>query len=77
MCQGVDWGVRRVLVLAVRVYQRGISPYLPRRCRFHPTCLEYVAQAILRHGIFQGGWLSPKRILKCGPWHPGGYDPVP
>ncbi|HAF70424.1 TPA: membrane protein insertion efficiency factor YidD [Candidatus Acetothermia bacterium] len=70
-------GVRRVLVGAVRVYQRVISPILPRRCRFYPSCSEYAAQAILTHGVLRGGWLSLKRILKCGPWHPGGYDPVP
>ncbi len=70
-------GVRRVFVMAIRVYQRGISPLLPRRCRFYPSCSEYAAQAILTHGVVRGGWLSLKRILKCGPWHPGGYDPVP
>ncbi|HHE48359.1 MAG TPA: membrane protein insertion efficiency factor YidD [Candidatus Acetothermia bacterium] len=63
--------------MAIRVYQRGISPLLPRRCRFYPSCSEYAAQAILTHGVVRGGWLSLKRILKCGPWHPGGYDPVP
>jgi len=65
------------LVVAVRVYQRVISPILPHRCRFYPSCSEYAAQAILTHGVLRGGWLSLKRILKCGPWHPGGYDPVP
>ncbi|MBC7098487.1 membrane protein insertion efficiency factor YidD [Candidatus Bipolaricaulota bacterium] len=69
--------MRRALVVAVRVYQRVISPILPHRCRFYPSCSEYAAQAILAHGVLRGGWLSLKRILKCGPWHPGGYDPVP
>jgi len=69
--------MRRVLVLLIRGYQRGISPFLPRRCRFYPTCSEYAAQAISRHGPLKGGWLAIRRLVKCGPWHPGGYDPVP
>jgi len=65
------------MVFLIRGYQRGISPLLPHRCRFYPTCSEYAAQAISRHGPLKGGWLATKRLLKCGPWHPGGYDPVP
>ncbi|WP_269542479.1 membrane protein insertion efficiency factor YidD [Cerasicoccus fimbriatus] len=67
----------------VRVYQLTLSP-MKRLilgpgggCRFHPTCSEYTRVAILRHGFFKGGWLGFVRILKCGPWHPGGCDPVP
>ncbi|MEO0794274.1 MAG: membrane protein insertion efficiency factor YidD [Verrucomicrobiota bacterium] len=69
--------------LVVRVYQLTLSP-LKRLllgpaagCRFHPTCSEYTRQSLLRHGLFKGGWLALKRIVKCGPWHPGGDDPVP
>ncbi len=69
--------VRQALVLPIRFYQRFISPFLPRRCRFHPSCSEYAAQAILKHGILRGGWLALRRLLRCGPWHPGGYDPLP
>ncbi|MBC7092522.1 membrane protein insertion efficiency factor YidD [Candidatus Bipolaricaulota bacterium] len=69
--------VRRVAVGVVRLYQRGISPFLPRRCRFYPTCSEYAVQALLRHGLLKGGGLALRRLLRCGPWHPGGYDPVP
>jgi len=65
------------LVLLIRFYQLFISPALPKRCRFYPTCSEYAREAILMHGVIRGGWLSLKRIVKCGPWHPGGYDPVP
>lgn len=69
--------VCRVAVGVVRLYQRGISPFLPRRCRFYPTCSEYAVQALLRHGLLKGGGLALRRLLRCGPWHPGGYDPVP
>jgi hypothetical protein len=69
--------MKKVFVLLIRVYQLFISPALPKRCRFYPTCSEYARQAILSHGVIRGGWLSLKRIVKCGPWHPGGYDPVP
>ena len=65
------------MVLLIRFYQLFISPALPKRCRFYPTCSEYAREAILMHGVIRGGWLSLKRIVKCGPWHPGGYDPVP
>jgi len=69
--------MRKTLALLIRFYQLFISPALPKRCRFYPTCSEYARQAILAHGVIRGGWLSLKRIVKCGPWHPGGYDPVP
>ncbi|MCD6541677.1 membrane protein insertion efficiency factor YidD [Candidatus Bipolaricaulota bacterium] len=69
--------MRKALVLLIRFYQLFISPALPKRCRFYPTCSEYAREAILMHGVIRGGWLSLKRIVKCGPWHPGGYDPVP
>ncbi|MBC7222266.1 membrane protein insertion efficiency factor YidD [Candidatus Bipolaricaulota bacterium] len=69
--------VRKALVFLIRLYQRLISPLLPHRCRFYPTCSEYAKEAILRHGPFKGGWLTLRRLLRCGPWHPGGYDPVP
>lgn len=69
--------IRKALVLPIRVYQHFISPLFPRHCRFYPTCSEYAAQALLRHGVIKGGWLALRRLLRCGPWHPGGYDPVP
>ncbi|HIE47840.1 TPA: membrane protein insertion efficiency factor YidD [Candidatus Bipolaricaulota bacterium] len=69
--------MRVLLALLIRGYQRAISPLLPRRCRFHPTCSEYARVAILRHGPLRGGWLALRRLIKCGPWHPGGIDPVP
>lgn len=69
--------VRKVLVIPILFYQRVISPLLPRRCRFYPSCSVYAKEAILRYGPVKGGWLALKRLLRCGPWHPGGYDPVP
>jgi putative membrane protein insertion efficiency factor len=69
--------VRRALLAVVGFYSRAISPALPPRCRFHPTCSAYAAEAIERHGAARGSWLALRRILKCAPWHPGGLDPVP
>ncbi|MGK5113549.1 membrane protein insertion efficiency factor YidD [Geodermatophilus sp. CPCC 205506] len=67
----------RALLAAVRFYQRAISPALPPRCRFAPTCSAYAAEAIAVHGAARGSWLALRRLLKCAPWHPGGFDPVP
>jgi uncharacterized protein len=67
----------RALLAAVRFYQRAISPALPPRCRFAPTCSAYAAEAIAVHGAGRGSWLALRRLLKCAPWHPGGFDPVP
>jgi len=61
----------------IRVYQWGISPILPRSCRFAPSCSEYAAEAIERHGMFVGCWLAARRLLRCHPWGGSGYDPVP
>ncbi|HBN95521.1 MAG TPA: membrane protein insertion efficiency factor YidD [Firmicutes bacterium] len=66
----------KVALFFIRGYQRFISPVLPRSCRFYPTCSEYAIQAINKHG-WKGLWLAIKRIGRCHPWHPGGYDPVP
>lgn len=70
-------GPERLAVGMVRVYQRAVSPLLPPVCRFRPTCSEYAVQALERHGLGRGTWLALRRLLRCGPWHPGGYDPVP
>jgi putative membrane protein insertion efficiency factor len=69
--------IRRGLLAIVRFYSRAISPALPPRCRFYPTCSAYAAEAIEWHGAARGGWLALRRIVKCAPWHPGGVDPVP
>lgn len=69
--------LRRTAVLPIAFYRRFISPLLPPACRFTPTCSEYALQAIIQHGLIRGTWLGIRRILKCHPLHPGGYDPVP
>jgi len=66
-----------VLIRLIRFYQLAISPLSPPSCRFVPTCSHYSLEAVTRHGALKGGWLSVKRIVKCGPWHDGGFDPVP
>jgi putative membrane protein insertion efficiency factor len=61
----------------IRVYQSTISKVIPPSCRFYPSCSEYGYQAIARYGAFRGGWMAVKRVSRCHPFHPGGYDPVP
>lgn len=64
-------------IALIRIYQYAISPFLGRRCRFFPSCSEYAAESLIRHGAIKGLWLSVRRIGRCHPWQPGGYDPVP
>ncbi|MDQ6823846.1 MAG: membrane protein insertion efficiency factor YidD [Candidatus Eremiobacteraeota bacterium] len=66
-----------LLLSAIRLYQRTVSKLLPPACRFTPSCSEYAAIAIERHGVWRGMRLATLRLLRCGPWHPGGEDPVP
>jgi putative membrane protein insertion efficiency factor len=67
----------KFLLLLVRGYQNLISPMLPPSCRFCPSCSHYAYEAISKYGAFKGMWLSIKRVGRCNPWNPGGYDPVP
>lgn len=67
----------RVLTGGIRFYRRWISPVTPPSCRFHPTCSAYALEAVERYGAGRGGWLALRRLLRCHPFHPGGYDPVP
>ncbi len=69
--------MRALAVGLIRLYQWLISPLLGPHCRFHPSCSQYALEAIERYGLVHGGWLAIKRIGRCHPWHPGGYDPVP
>ena len=63
--------------LVVRGYRWFIRPVLPAACRFHPSCSEYADEALERHGALRGGWMAARRVCRCGPWTPGGFDPVP
>lgn len=69
--------MKRLFLGIIRFYQRFISPIKPPTCRFYPSCSHYTFQAIEKYGAFKGGWLGLKRILKCHPFHKGGYDPLP
>ncbi len=64
-------------LLLIRFYQKFISPYLPKSCRYTPTCSQYAVEALKKYGLFKGGWLAFRRILRCHPWGGSGYDPVP
>ncbi len=67
---------RRAFVAPIRFYQRAISPALPQRCRYHPSCSQYAVQAVARYGILRGAILAAWRLLRCNPFSHGGYDPV-
>ncbi len=69
--------VARLLILMIWAYQLALRPLLIGSCKFQPSCSEYAAQALARHGLSRGGWLSLRRICKCHPFGPGGIDPVP
>ena len=66
-----------LVILAIRIYQVLLSPMLPAACRYQPSCSAYAVEAVERHGALRGGWLAAKRIGRCHPFRPGGYDPVP
>ena len=70
--------MKRVLLFLIRLYQKYLSPGLPRRCRFSPTCSQYALEAITKYGAVKGGWLALNRLLRCKPFYKGDYfDPVP
>jgi uncharacterized protein len=69
--------VKKILVSLIKLYRRFLSPLKPPSCRFYPTCSQYSMEAVEKHGAVKGSFLGLKRILKCHPFHPGGYDPVP
>lgn len=69
--------MKHLLIGLIRVYQYAISPFLGRSCRHVPSCSAYMVEAVQKYGAFRGGWLGLKRVGRCHPWHPGGYDPVP
>jgi len=65
------------LILLVQAYRFAVSPFMPRCCRFHPSCSAYALEALRRHGLVRGGWLTVKRLARCQPFCEGGVDPVP
>jgi putative membrane protein insertion efficiency factor len=69
--------VKQLLILFVRGYQVSLSPMFPAACRYYPTCSHYAIEALEKHGALRGGWLAVKRIARCHPFRPGGFDPVP
>ena len=72
-----DRNMRSVALILIRIYQLTLSKGLPSSCRFTPSCSHYGYEAIEKHGFLKGGWMAIKRIGRCHPLHPGGYDPVP
>ena len=69
--------IKHIILIFIKLYQNLISPLTPASCRFTPTCSQYAAEAVIKHGPFHGGWLALKRIARCHPWGGSGYDPVP
>jgi putative membrane protein insertion efficiency factor len=69
--------IQALLLLLLRVYRATLSPLLGNVCRFEPSCSRYASVCIQRHGALRGSWLTLRRLLRCGPWHPGGFDPPP
>lgn len=67
----------RLLVTVIEMYRNMISPLRPPSCRFTPTCSQYAVEALMTFGVLRGGWLTVLRLGKCGPWHRGGWDPIP
>ena len=69
--------MRALALFLIRLYQWTVSPLLGPNCRFHPSCSQYALDAIDHHGLARGAWLATRRIARCHPWNPGGFDPVP
>jgi len=67
----------RCVIFAVELYRTYVSPLRVPSCRFTPTCSQYAVEALSEYGLFRGGWLAAVRLVKCGPWHRGGWDPIP
>ncbi|MBX9600826.1 MAG: membrane protein insertion efficiency factor YidD [Bryobacteraceae bacterium] len=69
--------MQRIIIILLESYRRFLSPALPPACRFHPTCSKYMLQAVQEHGALRGTGIGLRRLLRCHPFHPGGFDPVP
>lgn len=84
MKRAVQEGIRRarrvpvgMVIFLIELYRTYVSPLRLPTCRFTPTCSQYAVEALSQHGLIRGGWLAVKRLGKCGPWHQGGWDPIP
>lgn len=75
--ENINSGLAGLVIGVIRLYQCTVSRVTPRHCRFLPTCSQYAVEAIGRYGVWKGGGLAVRRVMRCHPWHPGGYDPVP
>jgi putative membrane protein insertion efficiency factor len=69
--------MQSLMIILIKAYRYLLSPMLPSQCRFYPSCSAYALEAVHNHGSLRGAWLALKRVLRCHPWRPGGYDPVP
>jgi len=69
--------VKTLVIFLIKTYQVGVSPFIGSNCRFSPTCSQYMVETINKNGVVKGCWLGIRRLFKCHPWHPGGYDPSP
>jgi putative membrane protein insertion efficiency factor len=69
--------MKYIFIFLIRIYQLTLSRLMPPSCRFYPSCSQYGLEAFQKHGVFKGGWLTMKRVARCQPFNPGGYDPVP
>ncbi|ORW10367.1 membrane protein insertion efficiency factor YidD [Mycobacterium kyorinense] len=67
----------RAVIFLIQLYRHMVSPLRPATCRFMPTCSQYAVDALTEYGLVRGSWLAAVRLAKCGPWHPGGWDPIP
>jgi putative membrane protein insertion efficiency factor len=67
----------RILIAIIQAYRYALSPFLGQHCRFYPSCSAYAVEALQRHGVWRGSWLTVRRLACCHPWHHGGFDPVP
>jgi putative membrane protein insertion efficiency factor len=73
----INEALRKISIAFIGFYQKAISPLFPAKCRYYPSCSQYAKEAITKHSLLKGCWLSLKRILKCNPFSKGGFDPVP
>ena len=77
MKRSIGSSVARALIYVIQLYRHMVSPLRPATCRFMPTCSQYAVDALTEYGVVKGAWLALVRLLKCGPWHRGGWDPIP